>query len=77
VGGHALDVVAALEVYTQHSANLDFPLQTGFTDTDGSKTWPFNFGSRTTPGTWGGRAVNGSTLAPSALVKASWGEWQL
>jgi outer membrane receptor protein involved in Fe transport len=76
VGDHPLDVVGALELYGQRMPQLDFALQSGFTDTDGVATWPLNFGPRATPGTWGGRAVNGYALMPSGLVKASWGEWE-
>lgn len=55
LGSLPVDVLASLELLRHHGQDLDWRPQPGFTDTDGTASWPTNFGPNATPGTWGGR----------------------
>ncbi len=75
VAGAPLGLVLAAEYYQQRGSDLDWKAQSGFGDGDGSQTWPFNFGSRTAPGTWGGRTYDSwATRVPTGMLKAQWGD---
>jgi outer membrane receptor protein involved in Fe transport len=75
--GVPFEVVLGLEYQASRGQVLTFAPQTGLLDTDGTRTWPMNWGPQTPLGTWGGTTSNWGGGAPSGVLKVRWGEWEL
>jgi outer membrane cobalamin receptor len=79
LAGLPFEVSLAAEYYAHRGQSLTFATQEGLTDTDGERTWPQSWGSRApAQGSWGGATTDSWwTQAPSAVLKARWGEFTL
>lgn len=78
LAGRRAELVLAFEYFQLQGPQLDLPLQSGITETDGSRTWPTDFGPLAPgPGTWGGKTSNWVTRLPTAVAKLRWGELDL
>jgi outer membrane receptor for ferrienterochelin and colicins len=76
LGGRTLELVFALEHYAHRGQSFDFPVQSGFTESDGT---PTNYGPRApAPGAWGGRTTDSYwTSVTGGILKVNWGDFSL
>ncbi len=79
LAGRALEASVGLEYFAHHGQSLTYAVQRGFTETDGTTTWPQRWGRRAPePGAWGGVTTDSWwTQVPSGLLKVRWGDFSL
>jgi outer membrane receptor for ferrienterochelin and colicin len=79
LAGHPLEATLALEYFAHRGQSLTYRVQSGLTETDGTRTWAQRWGSRAPgAGAWGGITTDSWwTQVPSGLLKVRWGDFSL
>lgn len=75
--GRPFELVLAGEFLRRQGQRLEYPLETGLTETDGTNTWPQRWSASGTPGTWGGQTTRWGSRVADVWLTASWGDFKL